>query len=266
MKEALIIFAKNPVYGRVKTRLAATAGKDKALQVYQKLLSYTASMTMGLNISKFVFYDDAIEVNDIWSDNITGQDALAAQETIAAYGSAAAHDTLASHGTLADKDYLTSHETIADQDYLSAPEMIAADKTMASQLVIKKLQRGNDLGEKMEEAFKAVFEAGNNKAVIIGTDCPELDAGTIVNAFKQLDLHDVVIGPAKDGGYYLLGLKQSKRSLFQRIAWSTDKVFEQTVEACSQAKLSTFVLQELTDIDTEQDLIEFSRFNPWLND
>src|SRR5918993_475771 len=173
MKDALIIFAKNPVYGLVKTRLAATAGKDKALNVYKKLLEYTATITMRLDISKFVFYADAIEVNDIWNDRSND----------------VRNDM---RNDVRNDERNDVSNDMRNEDRNDIRNDVWNEKT-AGISITKKLQQGNDLGEKMNEAFKSVFEAGYDKAVIIGTDCPELDAATIVQAFKQLDLHDVVI-------------------------------------------------------------------------
>ncbi|CAG2166998.1 unnamed protein product [Oppiella nova] len=87
-----------------------------------------------------------------------------------------------------------------------------------------KPQQGNDLGERMMNAFKDAFEK----------DCSEITSEIIIQAFEQLNQHDIAIGPAADGGYYLLGMKWLHQSLFQNIAWSTNRV--------------------LNDIDEEKDL------------
>src|SRR6266496_6553063 len=118
----------------------------------------------------------------------------------------------------------------------------------------KQLQAGKDLGERIHNAFHQVFNKGYSKAVIIGTDCPELTSGIIMSAFVYLNNHDVVIGPARDGGYYLLGMKKLHTELFRNINWSSDKVLQQTLTACRQLFLSTHLLPELSDIDDENDL------------
>jgi len=92
----------------------------------------------------------------------------------------------------------------------------------------KKLQHGNDLGARMHEAFVKGFDEGYKKIVIIGSDCPEMDAQTLEEAFRKLEDHNVVIGPANDGGYYLLGLSQ-KVNIFENVDWSTESVFDQTL-------------------------------------
>jgi uncharacterized protein len=121
----------------------------------------------------------------------------------------------------------------------------------------KLLQEGNDLGERMKNAFVAAFQKGYNKVVIIGTDCPDLNASVIMNAYVYLEDHDIVIGPAIDGGYYLLGMKKLYPRLFEKIDWSTGKVLAQTLKICESSNLSTFLLPELSDIDDENDLKKY---------
>jgi glycosyltransferase A (GT-A) superfamily protein (DUF2064 family) len=93
--------------------------------------------------------------------------------------------------------------------------------------------------------------------VIIGTDCPDLNASVIMNAYVYLEDHDIVIGPASDGGYYLLGMKKLHPRLFEKIDWSTGKVLAQTLKICESSNLSTFLLPELSDIDDENDLKKY---------
>lgn len=81
-----------------------------------------------------------------------------------------------------------------------------------------------------------------------------------MNAFSFLKRHDVVIGPATDGGYYHLGMKSIQKSLFDNIQWSTSEVLEKTIKRCKENKLKYYLLPELSDIDEEKDLILFERF------
>ncbi|MBS1668384.1 MAG: TIGR04282 family arsenosugar biosynthesis glycosyltransferase [Bacteroidetes bacterium] len=118
----------------------------------------------------------------------------------------------------------------------------------------KQLQSGTDLGERMQDAFLETFAKGHGKVVIIGTDCLEMERVIIMDAFAQLNEHDIVIGPAKDGGYYLLGMKKMVPSIFYNISWGTDKVLEETLHACYQLKISVGLLPILSDIDTVKDL------------
>ncbi|MEP7080627.1 MAG: TIGR04282 family arsenosugar biosynthesis glycosyltransferase [Ginsengibacter sp.] len=120
----------------------------------------------------------------------------------------------------------------------------------------RKIQNGNNLGEKMENAFKVLFNESYEKLIIIGSDCFELDESLISKAFKQLDNYDVVIGPANDGGYYLLGMKKIHPFLFRNKKWSTDSVFSDTLQDIQEHTLSCFRLPVLTDVDTEEDYIK----------
>lgn len=117
-------------------------------------------------------------------------------------------------------------------------------------------QQGSDLGERMSAAFNRLFAEGNQQVVLIGSDIPGLDADYLKTAFNALQQHDVVIGPAEDGGYCLIGFHSSTFSpqLFRGILWSTEFVFEQTCHACTQLNLDVFSLPALRDIDTVDDL------------
>jgi rSAM/selenodomain-associated transferase 1 len=115
-------------------------------------------------------------------------------------------------------------------------------------------QDGEALGERMSNAFGTAFSDGARKAVIIGTDCVDVTAETVEEAFDLLGETDVVIGPAKDGGYYLLGLNNHEPALFRDITWSTGLVLDQTVGRINEAGLSFTLLKTLNDIDTAGDL------------
>lgn len=121
----------------------------------------------------------------------------------------------------------------------------------------KVIQEGNGLGERIENAFKFLFTAGYRKLIIIGNDCPELNGAILELTFERLNEFDIVIGPATDGGYYLLGLKNNYSFLFRNIEWSTVNVLHQTIERCDRNHLSYYLLPELSDIDEESDLIHF---------
>lgn len=194
MKQNMLsIFAKNPIVGKVKTRLAASIGPDAAFNVYKELVEYTAEVAQNVRSEKIVFYSDRIEENDAWGNGF-----------------------------------------------------------------LKAVQKGNDMGERMMNAFKDVLQ-GSQKAVIIGTDCPSLTESIIEEAFEKLTDVDVVIGPAFDGGYYLLGLKSVYSFLFDGIEWSTSLVLQQTINRCKQNSLSYELLQELHDVDEEKDLVHLKK-------
>jgi len=186
----LMIFIKNPVPGRVKTRLAATIGDEGALAIYQKLLKHTLQITVALKVKKMIFYSDFIPVNDAWDENDFQQE----------------------------------------------------------------LQRGADLGEKMKNAFQYVFEKHYGKAIIIGSDCFELSTAHLHQAFDRLNELDTVIGPARDGGYYLLGMNSLQEDFFQNKTWSSNRVYRDTMQDIDRLKLSCFNLPVLKDIDEADDL------------
>lgn len=120
----------------------------------------------------------------------------------------------------------------------------------------KKLQVGNDLGERMRHAFDQSFSEGADNVVIIGSDCPELSPTLIERAFRILQTQEVVIGPSRDGGYYLLGMNNFHPGLFENKQWSTSTVYEETIAEIREAELTFEVLPQLNDIDTEEDLID----------
>ena len=115
-------------------------------------------------------------------------------------------------------------------------------------------QAAGDLGERMTAAFAVAFAAGASRVAIIGTDCPGLRADHLRQAFALLAEHDVVLGPATDGGYYLLGLRQPQPELFQNKEWSTATVLTDTVADAHRLSRRVALLPELRDVDTAADL------------
>lgn len=118
----------------------------------------------------------------------------------------------------------------------------------------KKLQRGDDLGEKMKRAFEESFNAGYESVCIIGTDCLELTDRILLDAFEALKQQNAVIGPAADGGYYLLGMRQFIPELFHNKEWSTCSVCQDTIRDVERLGHSYRLLPILHDIDSETDL------------
>ena len=189
-KSLLIIFYRNPQAGKVKTRLAATMGDAKALEIFIKLSSHVKDITENIPVDKIVFYSDVIERGDLWTD--------------AAY--------------------------------------------------LKALQHGKDLGIRMKNAFEEGFRSGYHSISIIGTDCFELTEDVVSRSFEALLTVDAVIGPARDGGYYLLGMKKLYPELFENKPWSTDTVFRETIEDLDLLGLKYAILPVLRDVDTEGDV------------
>lgn len=184
-----MIFIKNPIAGKVKTRLGNDIGHDKAVEYYQKLLTITREAANNTQADKWLWYGDFINSGDAWPET---------------------------------------------------------DFT-------KKLQAGNDLGARMKHAFQEAFAQGYRKVCIIGSDCPEMSAEIVEQAFFELEKNDAVIGPANDGGYYLLGMKKLL-PIFDNIQWSTETVLTDTIGRLQKLQYSIYILKELTDLDTVEDL------------
>lgn len=181
--------AKNPIKGKVKTRLSVDLGDEATLLLYKKLMSVTRQITTNLDVDKHIFYSDFIDLEDDWESS----------------------------------------------DYK------------------KHLQIQNkDLGLKMKSAFQTTLKNNISKCVIIGTDCPYITQDIINSAFYKLNDYDAVIGPAVDGGFYLLGVKSIDTLLFDDITWSSNKVLNQLIKNLNKQNLKHYLLQELEDIDDLQ--------------
>ena len=120
-------------------------------------------------------------------------------------------------------------------------------------------QGDGDLGQRLCRAFERAFDRGVRRVVVIGTDCPGINAPIITKAFEALRSHDVVLGPAADGGYYLIGLSQWAPDLFVEIPWGTSQVFEATVCKAKHQSLKIAPLEMLSDVDRPEDLPVWQR-------
>ncbi len=188
--DLLIIFYRNPELGKVKSRLAATVGEERALAIYLKLASFTRAVTSVINCDRVVYYSEFIDREDNWPND----------------------------------------------DYF------------------KHLQNGDDLGSKMMHAFETAFSQGYKHVCIIGTDCLELTSDILKEAFEVLKSKDVVIGPAYDGGYYLLGMNRLITTVFTNKNWSTNTVYSDTIDDLKHYRFSYGILPTLSDVDNESDL------------
>jgi uncharacterized protein len=190
---AVLVFVREPVAGRVKTRLSAEIGADAALGVYRRLAEHAVAEALrtGPRVQVRVHFtpDGAGDAVRRWLGD----------------GPA----------------YLPQHP--------------------------------GDLGERMESAFRGAFEAGFGRVVIIGSDLPEMSARLLRRAFDMLADHDVVLGPAEDGGYYLLGLRRMQ-DVFGDMPWSTPRVLDCTLQRLRRAGLYPALLEPLRDVDRAADL------------
>jgi uncharacterized protein len=115
-------------------------------------------------------------------------------------------------------------------------------------------QSGRDLGARMADAFARAFARGARRVAIVGTDAPGVSRAMVREAFSALDVADVVMGPADDGGYYLIGLRAPFPGLFSGVLWSTPSVREQSLARAAAAGLSVRELARLRDVDTLEDV------------
>jgi hypothetical protein len=128
-------------------------------------------------------------------------------------------------------------------------------------------QGGGDLGERMARAFADAFASGSRRAAVIGTDVPAVAREDVLDAMESLDDHDVAVGPATDGGYYLLALKRPEPELLRDVRWSTPDVLTTTLDRAARLRLSVRVLRTIGDVDTVEDLAaEWERVRPLLNE
>lgn len=138
------------------------------------------------------------------------------------------------------KVFYTSHEDYNDM--------------FPNELFSKTVQKEGDLGQRMYGAFELAFKDGYKRVVIIGSDCYELSTAVINQAFSCLEEHNFTIGPAKDGGYYLLGMQQIEFAIFRNKKWSEARVYHDTVIDLEALNYTYAVLPILSDVDYLKDL------------
>jgi len=126
----------------------------------------------------------------------------------------------------------------------------------------KKQQSGTDLGERMHHAFKQGFESGYKQIIIIGSDLYDLNQAELSQAFDALDDRDYVIGPAEDGGYYLLGMQQLNPALFQNKNWGTSSVLKDTLSILENENVA--LLPQKNDVDYYEDIQDIEVFQQFL--
>jgi uncharacterized protein len=193
---AVILFARHPVEGRVKTRLAATIGPQAACDLYRCFIIdvIAAARCVGCRMHVFADPPDSLSTFRQWLGN--------------------------------------------DLSYHS--------------------QSGGDLGERMARAFGEIL-TDVSRAVLIGTDCPDLPRTLLADGLDGLLFHDAVIGPARDGGYYLIGFSREAflEEAFSGIEWGTDTVYGATTAILEKRGLNTRILPEWRDVDDWDGLLSF---------
>ncbi|NNE32823.1 MAG: glycosyltransferase [Winogradskyella sp.] len=176
--------------------------------------------------------------------------------------------TLGDESALKIYNYLLKHTAsvsanVSADRFVFYSEAINHDDIWETDTFYKKLQQGDDLGERMYNAFSELFQSGYKKVIIIGSDLLDLNEHIIDDAYDQLDKNEVVIGPAKDGGYYLLGLNTLHDSIFKNKQWGTDTVREETLKDLENS--SVHLLKILNDIDTFEDMNHYQELKPFYN-
>lgn len=191
--DALIIFAKYPTPGKVKTRLGARMGYSLAARLYKVFIDLTLRITATTSIRDIYVAFEPLERAEDFSRLVP--------ETVKLFP-----------------------------------------------------QKGRDLGERLINAIEFVLNDGATRIVIIGSDSPTLPPAWIEDALRQLQKVDLVLGPATDGGFYLIGLKQLHYRVFENIEWSSASVLTRTLENVRAMGLPYELLPEWYDLDEMEDL------------
>ncbi|MEX2401869.1 MAG: TIGR04282 family arsenosugar biosynthesis glycosyltransferase [Rhodothermales bacterium] len=214
---ALIVFAKPPVPGGVKTRLTPFLTEREAADVYAAFLGDAVEQYTGLTADVRLYLAAPSSAAD---DDASG---------------AAPSDAAPSDGAL--------DAGIAD--------LFQQMKTFT--------QRGAMLGERMLRAFAETFSAGYGRVVIVGTDHPTMPSSFLEKAIEHLATpRTVVVGPAEDGGYYLLGMNDLRPEVFHEMSYSHDAVFDETVRRVAEGGAGLTVLPTWYDVDTPADLVRLA--------
>ena len=186
-KELIIVFVKNIILGKVKTRLAKTIGTQGAFEVYKELVEITEHATEKIDTDRRIYFSDVV-IESKWKSDF------------------------------------------------------------------KAVQDGENLGERMKNAFIEGFNDGYERIVLIGSDLPDINSEIIEKGLKTLKNSDVVFGPAVDGGYYLVGMSKMHDSIFDNKPWSKSHLLDVTLEELDKQNTSYTLLDMLNDIDTFEDL------------
>ena len=193
-KNLLIVFVKNIILGKVKTRLAKTVGDNMAFEVYKELVDITEDCSKKVNADKHIYFSDVV-INSKWADEL------------------------------------------------------------------KFVQQGENLGERMLNAFKSGFEQGYEKIILIGSDLPDISPEVIEEGFSELNKKEAVFGPAEDGGYYLVGMNILNNFIFENKPWSESCLLEKTKKELKDKGVEFCLLKTLNDIDTFDDLKQSKIYN-----
>lgn len=138
--------------------------------------------------------------------------------------------------------------------FIEPAEALSAAQTWLGERFTFRAQPEGDLGQRLKRIFNDLFACGRNRVVAVGSDCIGVDAAVLDLAFEQLQTRDAVLGPASDGGYYLIGLSKNLTEVFDDIPWSSEETLSITLERLAALGASIGLLPELSDVDTPADL------------
>ena len=206
-RHAIVIAAKPPVPGKVKTRLSPPLSLDQSAQLYECFLVDTINTVAAIKgVDRFIAFYPDVSTKEL-------------------------------------------SFTIVNSVSGSSQNEFLADFTLIT-------QKGIDLGERLISIFEQLLSSGYDSATIIGSDSPNLPVAFIKRSLSNLkeSKADVTLGPCKDGGYYLIGLKTFHSDIFKGISWSTSSVFDETIKKIKKLGLGVSVLPEWYDVDNNEDL------------
>jgi len=171
---------------------------------------------------------------------------------LSADGASTVHRCLAEHAADQVKLLTAARPVVAEVHYTGGSR--AQMTAWLGQDPVYRTQAEGDLGARLDHAFAAAFDTGAQAVIIMGSDCPDLTAQVLTRAFDRLAHNDIVLGPAGDGGYYLIGLQRRTPELFADIPWGTDAVLDLTADRARQLGLQMAMLETLADVDRPEDL------------
>ena len=229
-KRAIVIAAKPPIPGKVKTRLSPPLSLNQSAQLYKCFLADTINIVSTIKeIDRFVAFYPEVSTKDLSLASLNNIMQLKDSDVAAKMTLHSLYESCITSGS-SQNDLLTDFTLI--------------------------IQKGIDLGERLINVFEQLFSSGYDSVTIIGSDSPNLPVAFIqksLNTLKESNV-DVTLGPCKDGGYYLIGLKAFYGDIFKEISWSTASVFDETIEKIKKLGLGVSVLPEWYDIDNNKDL------------
>lgn len=167
-------------------------------------------------------------------------------------GAARLHRRMAEH-TFAVAEQFGKQKRVSVMAYYTGASKERMNRWLGPEVTLRR-QGDGDLGARIARAFREAFQSRMKRVIIIGTDCPGIRVETLQEAIDSLTSNDVVIGPARDGGYYLVGLRCEIPELFKDIPWGTGHVLERTLERAHRLGIRPFLLETLEDIDRPEDL------------